>query len=68
MADLVFKKCCGATPECHKTGSFVLINCSVCGHSSLPIPIVDRRKNLIIVDPEFAKKCRSSLEPGGGRN
>lgn len=60
MADLVFKKCCGTTPECHKLGSFMLINCPVCGHGSLPIPIVDRHKGLIIVDPEFAKNAAAA--------
>lgn len=55
MADLVFKNCCGAAPECHKYGGFVLINCPVCGHSSLPMPIVDRRTGWIFLDPESAK-------------
>lgn len=60
MADLVFKNCCGAAPECHKPGGFVLIKCPVCGHSSLPMPIVDRRTGLIIVDPEFAKNAAAA--------
>ena len=57
MPDLVIKKCCGAAIECHKSGSFVLINCPVCGRSSLPMLIVDRRTGWIFLDPESVKQA-----------
>lgn len=57
MADLVLKKCCGAAIECRKYGSFVLINCPVCGRSSLPMLIVNRRQACIFLDPKSAKNA-----------